>query len=197
MVFNRKSPKRVLSPEAAMLRVAQLCSASEMCRQEAVDKCLQWGLEEQQAHEVADRLVGERFIDDARYAPLYVRDKARFSGWGPIKVRTNLIQKGVDPNLADDAIEAFRTGFPHEWDQILCRALKSKLRTARQDDPQKLYASLVRFAMQRGFTFDTIRPALRTVLNEAQAEASDHETIEENSEEIGGLENDDFVPNGF
>ena len=51
--------------------------------------------------------------------------------------------------------------------------------------------------MQRGFTFDTIRPALRTVLNEAQAEASDHETIEENSEEIGGLENDDFVPNGF
>lgn len=160
-----KSQKQI-TEDQALNRLANLCSASEHCEQEMAEKCAKWGLPAQAAARIVGRLVKEGFVSDARFAPLFVRDKVRFSGWGPVKVRMQLKMKGIDDNLADDAIAAFPAD---EWHSILLRALKSKLRTASApaSDEQdglaygsKLYASLVRFALQRGFEYDEVRRAI-------------------------------------
>lgn len=154
-----------LSEEQALCRLARLCSASEHCRQEMADKCEQWGLTPEEVRRVVGRLVKEGFVDDSRFAPLFVKDKARFAGWGPIKVRMQLKAKGVDDDLAEQAIDSFPSD---EWHAILLKALAAKLRTAKAPEEaddgiaygSKLYASLVRFAMQRGFEYDEIRKAI-------------------------------------
>lgn len=153
-------PRQPLSEAQAADKLAALCAASEHCRQEIVDKCKAWGLSPEAADRVAERLVKERFVDDTRFAPLYVRDKARLAGWGPVKVRMQLRAKGIDDQTADDAIAAFDKG---EWHEILTRALRQKLRATKKDDPRKLFASLVRFALQRGFNYAAIRQALDTM----------------------------------
>ena len=140
-----------------MNRLAQMCSVAEHSRQEMVEKAIEWGVDPADAQSIADRLVSERFVDDNRFAPIFVRDKARFSGWGPVKIRMALLQKGVDENVADDAIDAFPKD---EWHKLLMKALASKIRTTHQDDPQKLLASTVRFGLQRGFAYDEIRKAI-------------------------------------
>lgn len=158
--------KKQMTEEQALTRLANLCSASEHCESEMADKCTAWGLSPEATARVVGRLVKEGFVSDERFAPLFVRDKARFSGWGPVKVRVQLKAKGVDDNVADDAIAAFPTD---EWHAILLRALKSKLRTASAPADEhdvglaygtKLYASLVRFALQRGFEYDEVRRAI-------------------------------------
>ncbi len=154
-----------MSEEAALAKLAQLCSQSEHCRQEMSDRCTRWGLDAETADRVVARLIKEGFVDDSRYAPLFVRDKARFSGWGPLKVRMQLKAKGVDESVIDDAIAAFDSA---EWHDILLRALRSKLRTApgpAGEEPDlsygsKLYASVVRFALQRGFDYEEARRAI-------------------------------------
>lgn len=153
-------PRQPLSEAQAADKLAALCAASEHCRQEIVDKCKAWGLSPEEADRVAERLVKERFVDDSRFATLYVRDKARFAGWGPVKVRMQLRAKGIDDQTADDAIRAFDKS---EWHDILLHALRQKHRATRKDDPRKLIASLVRFALQRGFDYAAIRQALDTM----------------------------------
>lgn len=171
-MFSKKN-KTPLSESQALDKLAQLCSASEHCRQEMVEKCKGWGLPSDACQRVADTLVRERFVDDGRYAPIFVRDKARFSGWGPAKVRMQLLAKGVDENLADDAIEAFDKD---EWSDILIRALRSKLRSARLPDGEadltygsKLFASLVRFALSRGFSYEQARHAIEAIVSGREA----------------------------
>lgn len=141
----------------ALERLARLCAASEHSRQEVVDKAVSWGLSAPEAQQVADRLVAERFVDDARFAPLFVRDKARLSGWGPIKIKMQLRAKGVADDIATDALHAIGA---KEWHEILKHALTQKLRTTRKDNPAKLSASLTRFALQRGFDYSAVRKAL-------------------------------------
>ncbi len=171
-MFPKKN-KAPLSESQALDRLAQLCSASEHCRQEMVEKCKGWGLTPDACQRVADTLVRERFVDDARYAPIFVRDKARFSGWGPAKVRMQLLSKGVDENLADDAIDAFDK---EEWNEILLRALRSKLRTSSPPDGEtdlaygsKLFASLVRFALGRGFSYEQTRQAIEAITKDRES----------------------------
>lgn len=156
--------QRQMTEDMALARLANLCSASEHCEQEMAEKCAKWGLSPEAASRVVARLVKEGFVDDRRFAPLFVRDKARLSGWGPVKVRMQLKAKGVADDTTDDAIAAFPVD---EWRSILVKALRSKLRTASIPDDAdalaygtKLYASLARFAMQRGFDYDEVRKAI-------------------------------------
>ena len=157
---NMAFPKRPGAPmtsSQALERLARLCAASEHSRQEVVDRAVSWGLATSEAQQVADRLVAERFVDDARFAPLFVRDKARLSGWGPVKIKMQLRAKGVADDIATDALDAIDS---EEWHEILKHALAQKLRTTRKDDPAKLSASLTRFALQRGFDYPAVRKAL-------------------------------------
>lgn len=158
--------RQPLSEAQAFDKLATLCAASEHCRQEMLDKCKAWGLTPDAAERVVGQLVGERFVDDNRFAPLYVRDKARFGGWGPVKVRAQLRAKGIDDETASSAIEAFDKD---EWDEILLHALRQKLRTTKKDDPRKLFASMVRFGMRRGFDYASIRHALDKLIDTQDA----------------------------
>lgn len=173
-MFQRKNNVKQVSEEDALAKLAQLCSASEHCRQEMVDKCARWGLSPEATGRVVARLEKEGFVDDARFAPLFVRDKARFSGWGPVKVRMQLKAKGVDDFVADDAIAAFDPG---EWHDILLKALRSKLRSApapgegeadKLSYGSRLFASLVRFALQRGFEYDEVRKAIDKIASDVE-----------------------------
>ncbi len=156
MAFRKRPIAPMTSPQA-LERLARLCAASEHSRQEMVDKAISWGLAASEAQQVADRLVAERFVDDARFAPLFVRDKARLSGWGPMKIKMQLRTKGVADDIATEAIDAIDA---EEWHEILKHALTQKMRTTRKDDPAKLSASLTRFALQRGFDYSAVRKAL-------------------------------------
>ncbi len=156
-----RANRQPVTESFALDKLSSLCAASEHCRQDVVGKCAAWGLDADAANRVADRLVEERFVDDSRFAPLFVRDKARLSGWGPVKVRQQLKIKGIDPDTITNAITAFDAA---EWNDILRHALQQKLRTTKKDDPRKLYAALVRFALQRGFEYQTIRHALQDIL---------------------------------
>lgn len=164
MPFPQK-PRKAISEEAALARLAQQCSAAEHCSGDIRATCQKWGLGPDAAERIVATLVRERFVDDSRFAPLFVKDKARFEGWGPAKIRMKMQAKGLDDSVIDDALAALDK---EEWQAILLKALKSKLRTARSpqgDEPDlaygtKLYASLVRFALQRGFAYSDVAKAI-------------------------------------
>ncbi len=149
-----------MTEEQALERLEQICAGRETCTGDLREKCRTWGLTDEVAERVIAKLVKEKFVDDARFAPLYVRDKARFSGWGPMKIRMQLSAKGIDENMIEDALEAVSK---EEWHEILCKVLKTKIRTTHQEDGNKLFASVVRFGMQRGFSYEAIKRAISSL----------------------------------
>ena len=67
--------RRRPTAEELLVKMAGLCSRSEQCEGDIVAKLLRAGLTRGAADGVVDELKGRGFIDEARYARAFARDK--------------------------------------------------------------------------------------------------------------------------
>jgi regulatory protein len=62
------------------------------------------GVGGEQVEEVVDRLISTGVLDDARYARRYAEDKRELRRWGSERIRVALLDRGVSPTDADEAL---------------------------------------------------------------------------------------------
>ena len=142
-----------MDAKKALNIVAGQCSKKEYCSFDVLKKLQRWELEEKDIAAVMEFLVKNHFLDDARFAEAYARDKHRFNRWGKLKIMQMLRQKRVPERLIEQALSAL----PDEENDTTCRALlKQKNRGLKEEDPYKRKAKLFRFALSRGCDYETI-----------------------------------------
>ena len=157
--------KKVKTPEQALAALMRLCARAEKSQEEARRLMRGWGLAERDAEGVLAKLVRDRFIDDARYAGAFVREKLRLSGWGEYKIRTALQRKRIDRALIDAALaEADRSGM----DERLRRQLERKARTAKYTTQYELKTKLIRYGLSLGYDYETVVEAASGLVTDTE-----------------------------
>ncbi|MBQ8046512.1 MAG: RecX family transcriptional regulator [Prevotella sp.] len=146
-----------MNDEQAFSRLASLCARSEHCEHDAQEKMRRWGISDSSQAAIMQRLVSERYVDNARYAAAFVGDKARYAKWGPRKIEQALWMKHVDQNLIREALDDFDR---RVFVENLQKLLQQKRRQLRDIDGYEQKVRLIRFAMSRGFTMDIIRECM-------------------------------------
>jgi len=138
-------------------RLQKLCSKAEYCRADVYRKALK-DLEgdAEAAGKVVEQLVADKYVDDARYASAYAREKAGLQGWGPVKIRFQLRAKGVSDA---DIASALQDIEPEKAEARLEKLLAAKAR-ALEGDPQ-FRLKLLKFALSRGYEYDTVEAVLK------------------------------------
>lgn len=145
--------KKVKTPEQALAALMRLCARAEKSQEDARRLMRGWGLAERDAEGVLAKLVRDCFIDDARYAGAFVREKLRLSGWGEYKIRTALQRKRIDRALIDAALaEADRPAMGER----LRRQLERKARTAKYSTQYELKTKLIRYGLSLGYDYETV-----------------------------------------
>lgn len=134
-------------------RLQKLCSKAEYCRADIYRKALK-DLEgdEEAAAKVVEALQADKYIDDARYAAAYAREKAALQGWGPVKIRFQLRGKGVSDAHIAAALEEIE---PEKAEARLAKLLESKAKTLKGDPQGRL--KLIKFALSRGYDYDVVK----------------------------------------
>ena len=143
-------------------RLQRLCSRAEYCSFDISRKALK-SLEgdEKAAARVVESLVRDRYVDDARYARAYARDKFSLQGWGPVKIRYALRMKGITGSIADEAIA--EAGTEENARARMEKLLSARARTLKGDPAAK--PKLLRYAIGRGFTYDQVLPVVEKLLS--------------------------------
>jgi regulatory protein len=149
--------KKDITEQEAFLQLAALCAQAEHCEQEMRDKLKRWELDTPAADRIIARLQKERYIDDARYARAFVKDKIRYNKWGRRKVEQALWQKRIADDIRQQVLDEIDE---NEYLDVLRPLLKQKRRTTKAENDNALNQKLVHFALGRGFTFDLIRQCL-------------------------------------
>ena len=149
--------KKDITEQEAFLQLAALCAQAEHCEQVMRDKLKRWELDTATADRIIARLQKERYIDDARYARAFVKDKIRYNKWGRRKVEQALWQKRIADDIRQQVLGEIDE---NEYLDVLRPLLKQKRRTTKAENDYALNQKLVRFALGRGFTFDLIRQCL-------------------------------------
>ena len=118
----------------------------------------------QDAESVIGRLTEAGYVDDKRLADSYAFFRKEYDGLGRRRVLTDLRRRGIDKNLAEEAVE--ESYQDTDENEMIARLLRRKLGENYADHPiddpkklLKLYRSLVR----AGFSSDKIGEALRAL----------------------------------
>ncbi len=146
-----KQPK-TKTAEQALQSLMRVCARSERSSGDALRLMKRWGVADDAARKVLSKLQAERFIDDARYAEAFVRDKLNLSGWGAYKIKTSLRTKGISKEIIDEVVTPMiaETDMAERLEDIMRR----KMRTLKYSSAYDAKNKLIRFAASRGYELD-------------------------------------------
>lgn len=146
--------------EKCLSRLQKLCSKAEYCEADLYRKALKaLDGDAQAAAKVLASLKEDRYVDNARYAAAFARDKANFQGWGPVKIRFQLRAKGVSEA---DITQALQEIEPAKAEEKMEKVLAAKAKTL-QGDPQ-FRLKLLKFGLTRGYDYDDVEAAVSKII---------------------------------
>ena len=109
--------------------------------------------------DVIARLYELEYLDDESYAHDYAHNRFSSKKYGPVRIRRELEERGIDRHLAEAAVDELFSEKSAEG-AAWAHAEKRWPRLADEDDPRRRRQKLYRYLRRRGFTADTIRPIL-------------------------------------
>ena len=134
-------------------RMRYLCSRREYAVSDIRKKVSAAVEDREEVDKIISSLIDDKYLDDARYACAYVRDKSSISGWGETKIRYMLSAKGISRDVINSALEEIDDS---KAGQRLEKLLENKFRSLK-DDPQ-CRLKILRFALGRGYSYDDVIP---------------------------------------
>ncbi|MBQ9642266.1 MAG: RecX family transcriptional regulator [Bacteroidaceae bacterium] len=151
--------QKITPPAQALQRLAALCAKAEYCGADIQRKLARWQLDadpdaDQTAKQhILDRLAKDGYIDEARYAHAFVRDKFRYNHWGQQRIARELRLRRIPQTLIDDALEEIT---PHDALHTLRQLVQRKRSSVTGRSPYEINQKLIRYALSRGFDMDDI-----------------------------------------
>lgn len=143
-------------PSAPIERLAlKLLAIREHSRRELTRKLGGRGFDPALVDAVIDRLTRSGALDESRLAEHYVAERSG-KGFGPLRIRAELREKGLPEDLFDPYLKAF----DGVWPEHLAAAHDRRFGPTRPTDRAD-YARRGRFLEQRGFSPEMIRRYLR------------------------------------
>lgn len=146
-----------MNPDKALQIIAGLCSKKEYCSRDIREKLKRWELEEKAQQKIMSFLEQHQFVDDHRFARIYAEDKFRFNHWGKQKIAMMLRQKGIETDTIAEALENIGK---QNYEESCLELLRQKWKNMPREEPYKMKAKLIRFAVGRGFDYDTVNHCL-------------------------------------
>lgn len=139
-----------MDKDVMLNRLMRQCALREYCRSDIRRKLA--GLPQAEADEILSKLCREGYVDDARYARAFARDKSALQGWGSLKIKLALQRKAIDAAAIASALEAIDTPAAEARKEQVLRAKWDAL--DREDDPARRQAKFFRYAMSRGYGYE-------------------------------------------
>lgn len=144
--------KNKAEEDKALMRVYDLLARRRRSEREVRDYLKRKECEEDLINRIINRLHEHSYLDDAKFAQVWVDERRRLGHRSDQQLRAELIKKGIDKDQITEAL-----GAAEQSDNDALRLLVAKKRKlARYQDDQKLMAFLAR----RGFRYDQIKSAL-------------------------------------
>lgn len=163
--------KKPITPEEARLKMASLCSRSEQCEYDIRHKLINMGLSSSQMSEIISFLREEKFIDNARYAKSFANDKAKFSRWGPFKIKAALVAKHIPSSLINEALACINEEI---WEDSVLKNATAKAKSLDLlipgEDGYNNRKKLFEFLIGRGFQSSLANKAVKIMKNRQEEE---------------------------
>lgn len=159
--------RKKITREQAMERLKTLCVRSEQCEFEVERKMFNWGINTTDRNEIISVLREERFIDNERFAKSYANDKAKFSCWGPYKIKMELSKRRINSAIINKVVSEIENEI---WKNAILKCVRSKSRNLdiRGEGGKGNREKIYRYLLGRGFPSSASLKAVSFIRNEQE-----------------------------
>jgi regulatory protein len=157
-MWEKNNAKNIKTLNESELRnkCIDLLSRREYSYKELKDKLLPLTEDESLVSKAIDWMVAQRYQSDERFAIMYVRSKA-MSGYGPIRIKLELNQKGIDELLIEKSFE--ENSEEISWTDQVDRLILKKSKNIDITD-FKSRSKVMGYLQRKGFSIDQIYQGL-------------------------------------
>ncbi|MBL7956634.1 MAG: regulatory protein RecX [Flavobacteriales bacterium] len=147
---------------SALTKARAYCARQERCQQEVRDKLYAWEVPAREIEPVISQLIGEGFLNEARFAEHFAVSKLRQKGWGLRKIEAALKQKRV----SEPCIRAALKAIDQDEQAGRLRELVAK-RWAKEKEPDafRRRQRVMLYFLRRGFAMDEVEKVLSSELS--------------------------------
>ncbi|HNY01181.1 MAG TPA: regulatory protein RecX [Bacteroidales bacterium] len=147
---QKKSPPREgrADLEAIVDRIRHYCASREHCVQEVNLKLVQWKVSPEKRRKILRTLMEEGYINEDRYARLYVRSKFHINKWGRVKIRYELRNRLLADSIIDKALEEIGEDDYHRTIQELIQRKWSEIKSEKT---LNIREKIINFVTGKGF----------------------------------------------
>lgn len=145
--------RKTKTAEQALNALMRLCSKAEKSSGDALRLMYTWGVPMAERQDVLQKLIELRFIDDARYAEAYTREKSAIAGWGARKIAQYLYQKGIAKEIVERTLATLQGD---DQCAMLEKRLQRKLPSVKAANDYELRGKLLRYALGLGYDYDMV-----------------------------------------
>lgn len=145
------------SATSALPKARNYCARQERCQQEVRDKLYAWEVPGKEIEPIISQLIGEGFLNEARFAEHYAVSKSRQKGWGLRKIEAALKQKQVSEPCIRAGLKAIDA---EEQAKGLLKLAAKRWAMDTSPDPRVRRQRVFRYLIGKGYVGDAIERAL-------------------------------------
>jgi regulatory protein len=142
---------------ATLSKARNYCARQERAQQEVRDKLYAWGAHQREVEAIIAQLIGDGFLNEARFAEHFAVSKFRQKGWGRRKIEAALKQKQVSAPCIALGLRSIDDG---EYENDLRAAVARRAERIKESDPYVKRQKLFKHFLAKGFSADLIGKAL-------------------------------------
>ena len=153
-LFEPEEDGRFADPKEARKKAMDYLARREYGQRELIDKLVKAGFEEHAAAQAVERLTGEGLQDDRRFVENFAQSRIS-QGKGPVRVRADLRQRGIESGLIDEVLGALSP----DWRALAIDVRRKKFGSGLPENFSDK-AKQMRFLQYRGFSQAEIESAV-------------------------------------
>lgn len=147
---------------ALLPKARNYCARQERAQQEVRDKLYTWGAHQKEVESAIAQLIGEGYLNEARFAEHFAVSKFRQKGWGRRKIEAALKARRVSAPCITLGLKAIDA---EEYEKGLLDAIRKRADRAKDTDPYIRRGKLVRYFLGKGYSMEQIERALKLLVN--------------------------------
>jgi regulatory protein len=101
------SPAANIPYDLALLKASNYCAYQERYQSQVKAKLLEWNTDNADIDKILLYLIENNYLNEGRFAQVYVSGKVRMKHWGFQKIKFELKKKGLTETTIKLAIQAF------------------------------------------------------------------------------------------
>jgi len=138
-------------------RIQRYCAYQERCSRDVEAKLNEWKVPTGKINKIIKELKEADFLDDNRFARIFVHGKFSINQWGRKKIIYELKNKGIPGKIIVIAVEEIDET---RYMEVLKTLIKKKIKEIKAGKNLTIREKLINFVLAKGYEFDLILQTL-------------------------------------